>query len=44
MSAEAAAWRSVPAIAIEIAAGHLLQMSHPDEVTALIEEAAKSVD
>jgi pimeloyl-ACP methyl ester carboxylesterase len=29
---------------VEIEGGHLLPMSHPDEVTALIEQAAKAVD
>jgi pimeloyl-ACP methyl ester carboxylesterase len=29
---------------VEIEGGHLLQMSHPDEVTAVIEEAAASVE
>jgi pimeloyl-ACP methyl ester carboxylesterase len=29
---------------VEIEGGHLLQMSHPDEVTALLEEAAASVE
>jgi pimeloyl-ACP methyl ester carboxylesterase len=29
---------------VEIEGGHLLQMSHPDEVTAVIEEAAGSVE
>jgi pimeloyl-ACP methyl ester carboxylesterase len=32
------------ATVVEIAGGHLLQMSHPDEVTALIEKAAASVE
>jgi pimeloyl-ACP methyl ester carboxylesterase len=30
--------------AIEIEAGHLVQISHPDEVTAVIEEAAETVE
>jgi pimeloyl-ACP methyl ester carboxylesterase len=29
---------------VEIEGGHLLPMSHPDEVTAVIEEAAASVE